>query len=144
MNYRKLRIAWSVGWGILCLLLIVLWVRSHWKWDALSFPQGGISSMAGSTVIGLGEGWGGTDWRIHTYELDSSDDPIRGFAWINDGGPAGRIPGTMIIMPHWFLVSLFLVFAAAPWLRYRFSLRTLLIAATVVAVLLGLIAWAGQ
>jgi hypothetical protein len=31
MKYRKLRIAWSVAWGILCLLLIVLIVRSYSK-----------------------------------------------------------------------------------------------------------------
>jgi hypothetical protein len=24
MSFRKLRIAWSVGWGVLCVLLIVL------------------------------------------------------------------------------------------------------------------------
>jgi hypothetical protein len=29
MRFRKLRIAWSVGWGIACVLLIVLWVRSY-------------------------------------------------------------------------------------------------------------------
>ena len=31
--------------------------------------------------------------------------------------------------------------AAAPWLRWRFSLRTLLIATTLVALLLGLFVW---
>ena len=30
MRFRKLRIAWSVTWGIACVLLIVLWVRSYW------------------------------------------------------------------------------------------------------------------
>ena len=30
MKYRKLRIAWSVGWGVVAVLLIVLlWVRSY-------------------------------------------------------------------------------------------------------------------
>ncbi len=33
MRFRKLRIAWSVGCGVLCLLLIVLWVRSYWRLD---------------------------------------------------------------------------------------------------------------
>ena len=33
------------------------------------------------------------------------------------------------------------VLAAAPWLRWRFSLRTLLIATTLIAVLLGIIVW---
>jgi hypothetical protein len=29
VRFRKLRIAWSVGCSVLCLLLIVLWVRSY-------------------------------------------------------------------------------------------------------------------
>ena len=35
MRFRKLRIAWSVGWGIACVLLIVLWVRSYWYKDTV-------------------------------------------------------------------------------------------------------------
>ena len=30
MRFRKLRIAWSVAWGVWRVLLIVLWVRSYW------------------------------------------------------------------------------------------------------------------
>src|SRR5262245_56059937 len=33
---RGLRIAWSVWWGILCVLLVVLWVRSYWFKDELT------------------------------------------------------------------------------------------------------------
>ena len=29
MRFRKLRIAWSVGWGIIAVLLIALWVTSY-------------------------------------------------------------------------------------------------------------------
>ena len=29
MKHRKLRIAWSVAWGIVTVLLCVLWVRSY-------------------------------------------------------------------------------------------------------------------
>src|SRR5262245_26868849 len=32
MKYRKLRIAWSITWGVMATLLCVLWVRSYW-WD---------------------------------------------------------------------------------------------------------------
>src|SRR3954451_8568493 len=38
MRYRKLRIAWSVVWGIACLLLIVLWVRSYWQVEMFAVP----------------------------------------------------------------------------------------------------------
>ena len=33
LKYRKLRIAWSVAWGMLAVLLIALWVRSYWHVD---------------------------------------------------------------------------------------------------------------
>ena len=45
-------------------------------------------------------------------------------------------------LPHWFLLGTCMTFATVPWLRYRFSLRTLLIATTLVAVVLGLIVYA--
>ena len=35
MKFRKLRIAWSVTWGIAAVLLIALWVRSYWVYDLL-------------------------------------------------------------------------------------------------------------
>jgi hypothetical protein len=54
-----------------------------------------------------------------------------------NGGLAG-------VAPHWFLALIFALIAAAPWLTSipRFSLRTLLIATTLVAVLLGAIIYA--
>jgi hypothetical protein len=44
-------------------------------------------------------------------------------------------------VPFWFIVLISLALAAAPWLRtrWRFSLRTLLLATTLVAVVLGLV-----
>jgi hypothetical protein len=35
MRFRKLRIAWSVGCALACVLLITLWVRSYWRADSL-------------------------------------------------------------------------------------------------------------
>ena len=40
MKYRKLRIAWSVGWGIAAVLMCLLWVRSYWVHHTLSFNYG--------------------------------------------------------------------------------------------------------
>jgi hypothetical protein len=48
-------------------------------------------------------------------------------------------------VPFWFLVGVSVLLSGAPWrLRARFSLRTLLIATTLVAVVLGLIAWVAR
>jgi hypothetical protein len=45
-------------------------------------------------------------------------------------------------IPHGLLGVLAVLLATAPWLRYRFSLRTLLIGMTVLAVFSGLVVWA--
>jgi hypothetical protein len=49
---------------------------------------------------------------------------------------------THLYIPHWFIIAVAGLLAALPWLRWRFSLRTLLIGMTVVAVVLGLVIWA--
>ena len=46
MRYRKLRIAWSVAWGVVAALLCVLWVRSYGHLDRVDLPTGR-----------LGRGW---------------------------------------------------------------------------------------
>lgn len=46
MKYRKLRIAWSVAWGVVAVSLCMLWVRSHWQ-------QVGIYRVYGNTGMSL-------------------------------------------------------------------------------------------
>jgi hypothetical protein len=69
-------------------------------------------------------------WEIEEPEYEST--------W---GFGVTSIPRT-ITMPHWFPVLITASLAAAPWVIgvRRFSLRTLLIAVTLVAVVLGLVA----
>jgi hypothetical protein len=47
-------------------------------------------------------------------------------------------------VPYWFLSLTAIALASAPFAVHRFSLRTLLVAMTVVAVVLGLAMWAGR
>jgi hypothetical protein len=47
MRYSKLRIAWSALCGVVCLLLVFLWVRSHYVFDQMTFP------LTDSTAIGF-------------------------------------------------------------------------------------------
>ena len=42
MKYRKLRIAWSVFWGVACVLLVVLWARSDWYLDQMYCEHSGL------------------------------------------------------------------------------------------------------
>jgi hypothetical protein len=45
------------------------------------------------------------------------------------------------LFPHWFLALVVAIVGAAPWLPWRFSLRTLLVATTVIAFTCGFIVW---
>ena len=38
MKHRKLRIAWSVAWGVLASMLIVLWLDSYWHLEGVAEP----------------------------------------------------------------------------------------------------------
>ena len=57
----------------------------------------------------------------------------------------GKIPSQFtwrVRFPHWLPVFVTATIAALSWLPWRFSLRTLLIVTTLVAVVLGLIVYA--
>jgi hypothetical protein len=43
MNYRKLRIAWSVLLGLAAVMLCVLWVRSYWLTESIYGRIGRVS-----------------------------------------------------------------------------------------------------
>jgi hypothetical protein len=156
MKYRKLRIAWSVGWGIVAVVLCVLWMRSYTWGDNLMIPVSQSSAFRFSSGNGIllmklderpkkSTGW--HYGRISMIQMQQ----LRTW-FIERGGPAPivntvnrwGINGHTVRAPHWFFVLLLAAFGAAPWIgrRRRFSLRTLLVATTLVAVLLGLIVYA--
>jgi hypothetical protein len=147
MRFRKLRIAWSVAWGILCLLLIVLWVRSNWWVEQAFIPAGQsaffcVGSMPNAFGVGLTDvspngsftkiSMATDDWLAISTEAGISWSGVMAFSITRDG----------VMMPCWCGVLLVVIVGATPWLRCRFSLLTLLIATTLLAVLLGAIVYA--
>jgi len=147
MRFRKLRIAWSVGCGIVCVLLIVLWVRSYWWSEGCRIARGSVGSMYGYFAIGVNDIFVPPPFYSEPIREDDmkqieriiQENTTLGFGYV--GGPQA----SNVVFPDWIAVLLFSAIAAVPWLRYfprRFSLRTLLIATTLVAVVLGLIVWA--
>ena len=147
MKFRKLRIAWSVAWGVVAVLLCVLWVRSYWHGEGLLMPLNNgtrLASFRGRIGIEPDERAIHWAWRIEPLTfLDPN------FDWDNwERNTPHWIVGKnyRVLMPHWFPLIVAGTLSAAPWLRLprRFSLRTLLIATTLVAVALGLIVWASR
>ena len=121
---KYLRIAVTALSLTACVLLIALWVRSYWYWESLNWYFSttkyiNVSSDAGQLSLGVGDLPGVMPgyWR----------------------GKPGVYVGGQFVMPHLLLLLGTAVLSALPWLPWRFSLRTLLIATTLVAVVLGII-----
>jgi len=129
-RFRKLRIAWSVIWGIACKLFIALWVRSYGRDDLIYIPATGsdtviVASENGELGILLGDSpWLG--WHWSTARLPKLR-PVPLWDWI----------GRAVRFPYWSTVVICAAVASVPWLPWRFSLRSMLIATTVLAVILS-------
>jgi hypothetical protein len=148
---RALRIAWSVVCGIAAVLLLCLWVRSYWTADTVYVPLPNswnvmFRSIPGACMGGIFKGPdGGLLWETETSDDFRQEIPrdapdfsgIWGrFLYVHSIVP-------FVIIPDWFLVGVALALSTAPWFRWstHFSLRTLLIAITLVAMVLGVVAW---
>jgi hypothetical protein len=136
MKYRKLRIAWSVGWGFLCVLLIVPWVRSYRHPERASLGRVFTVSTKGRVLV-----YKLPDDSVPFQIVDPYSNPA---AKTLLAAPAGFNPvpvGPSVTASYWpwvFVTGATAIFLGC-WPPYRFSLRTLLIGMTLVAAALGLI-----
>ena len=157
MKYGKLRIGWSVFWGVGAALLVVMWVRSYWRADQFSVTtkiritrvDSNYGKLLFATEAPLMAGTFIEKWGV--WSGDAMRDVIlppmpeysvQGFTAATSGTEG---PGFAVGAPMWFAVFASASCAVIPWtgwLRWRFSLRALLVGMTLVAVGLGLIVWA--
>src|SRR5262245_15175643 len=144
---RGLRIAWSVWWGIVCVLLVALWVRSYVAEVRLS---GHYSASYGFRVY---SSWGCVVCYVPNMPFQPSTYPwhlaLDAQHWLQKSDARiASIPKLYYhsqemwaTLPHWFLLGLCGPLAVTPWVIRRFSLRSLLVATTLIAVVLGLGVW---
>jgi hypothetical protein len=144
---RGLRIAWSVWWGILCVLLIGLWVRSYWRVDVVSATIKSERiighSVKGRLRVSVAEGSDLTDrppWEVVSFppQAGPSDESFWAFTIQT------TTTDTYASFPLWLLTLICAVLASLPWIAWKYSLRTLLIATTLIAVVLGLAVWSSS
>jgi hypothetical protein len=152
VKFRKRRIAWSVVWGLTCVLLIALWVRSYWWIDEIIrvsptsvcecctydgqivFSKSDDARTASAYMSSRGEGWLLNAAPVETWHKVSP--PLPGQRIIR----AFSTKQNEFVVPFWAASLIAATLGAFPWIHSRFSLRTLLIATTLVALVLGIIA----
>jgi hypothetical protein len=154
---RKLRIGWTVVFGIACVLLMVMWLRSGSTFDSVGWYSSkgmyySLMSQYGHLTVVKGYNPNftpvGMYYSIGQKALEpfvgSPSEPtlsgILGLRWYSSHG-VRAFRELILAVPHWMAVAACAIFAAAPWSRWRFSLRALLVATTLVAVGLGTFVW---
>jgi hypothetical protein len=137
MKYRKLRIAWSAVCGVMCLVLSAACFALQYRGANVELMRRGGS---GPTVVQIYEGKLSLSWvpRV-TYRPGWAGQINRhGFRYSVYSNGSWHAWGPLWVVGA-VLSAVVAPLAALPWIGYRFSLRTLLIATTLMAVGLGLI-----
>jgi hypothetical protein len=145
MRFRKLRIAWSAVFGLLCLLMVAWWIRGYW-WQDDGFvkfvPSQQVQYSAGEGRMCLWfehsqtnkwYGWDGTAIQVRTGPTVPNRIP-----WFDVGFWPHM---TRVYAAHCFLTMVLGSLAAVVWCPRRFSIRGILITTAVIATILSVIMW---
>jgi hypothetical protein len=132
-----------------CVLLIVLWVRSYWWITEFGKDISVNTCVYCATAEGIIQFTWMNDPLLYRKGWYADDTWIEDFNRMAYGSAeAPTAPSVLpvfgfgpnhVAIPIWLLLLVSAAFAIAPWIEWsrRFSLRTLLIATTLVAVVLG-------
>jgi hypothetical protein len=151
MRFRKLRIAWTAFFAALAVAFVVLWVASISHVIFINFPaikNHCITAYPIRNALVVCDEGNRRPNRPAGIEISSPPSywPAAESQVIQHG-PFVEYPsliGTAYGVSFWLLIILSSSLAPLSWLHWRFSLRTILIATTLVAVVLGLVVWAAR
>ena len=153
MFRRLLNIA-SIVCLVACVALVGMWVRSYWYLDAVAYKHpprlavwlvscnGQLRCEIERLPDNVSILDNGAD-KYYVFDRPAELDPQRGngsgiLGFRMLGGPLAPVP----VIPHWCAITVFgalgIVLGRG---QFHFSLRTLLITTTIVAVVLGMMAW---
>jgi hypothetical protein len=148
MKFRKLRIAWLVLWGLAAVLLIVLWARSYSR-HTLSLvhvtpthrfylhSRGGTVAIERQRRVFI-------SLELLLLHEDSDFDYLMTNAGFKVLRGKSEWEASAVSVSYWLLVATAACAGTLPLFPWHFSLRTLLIATTLVAVVLGIIVWVSR
>src|SRR5215208_2571140 len=107
MKFRKLRIAWSGGCAIACVLLIALWVRSYTRAEFAIWASSGSraigfeSELGGAALIYETNSTFNAGWWYFTDEIPSKVSQMKQRPGQFRFGPT-RANRTIVSAPIWF------------------------------------------
>src|SRR5262245_28472793 len=119
---RGLRIAWSVWWGIVFVVLVMFWVRSYWWGNIVQTPhvvvfsvEARLRSIASHDRISR---WGLTsrsidNWHARIEQWGADKQTIGKVRWRFSHSPKM----TDVLVPYWLPAVISGTLAAAPWVR---------------------------
>jgi hypothetical protein len=154
---RYLRIAFSVTFGIACVLLVVLWMRSHSGLEAHVFrlsQSRRVAVVSEFGEFGIASKIGDANSLILPTEFENllPTEFENRSAYSLAMPPEYRQPlyrrlfsrnrelySWKVGVPYWLPITICATLAVTPWLTWRFSLRTLLVAVTLIGLILGTI-----
>jgi hypothetical protein len=144
LRNRRRRIGVSVFFGVVALAICGLWISSY---QTNVVFQGEIPKRHAFSIQSR-------NGAVHIYLLHATVKWVLGTSrpgvvmvsqWKETGifTFTNNSALTTVSIPHWFLLLASISTGAVAWypIRTRFSLRTMLIATTLAAVVLGLFAW---
>jgi hypothetical protein len=160
------RIAITGALGVASVLLLLAWAVSYWRFDQLIGRTSAKNYLALTSFQGRFVcGWSddpqlqvafAQTWNRRGFRTKDWDAALRGpiaffpatvrptsrvIPWPQyNRNPFITAPGTNyreIVLPYWMMLLFTTAAAASPWFRWRFSLRALLIAITVIGLILG-------
>jgi len=133
------------------VLLCVLWVRSYWYEESFVCPPNRTFAVTDGKIV-VATITPGTNWLGFTPRQISPGyhwGPARAFPLFSDSQLSRWTLSTVsefdLLGTHVVGIRIYAMLVAAAaigatsWLPYRFTLRTLLIATTLIAIVLGLI-----
>ena len=140
---RRVPIATSVLFGVVTIAVLVLWVRSYWRMDTVFLAEGPATLLASNNGYLVLHHVKGNQRLPHKGWLSSGTTNRHFGEWLY----VNNSTDIYFSLPHWFVSGIFAISALA-CVTYsglpmpnRFSLRTMLVATTLVAVVLGLGVW---
>ena len=137
---RYARYAAAALFALLAVGFVALWARSYFWWDLAGGNGFLLMSYYGITAVNFNEQYVGNKLGWGAFPADDNEGERFWKIGLLGIGFRHNALGTLYYLPHWFLAASSLALAALFAFKrtWRYSLRTILVATTLLAGLLGL------